>query len=107
LLGSLAHHSVKLLSCKDLTIGRALTEVRFSDVQGVTLSVGRRAFLTAMAEIASGKKVRLCAVETMKNLEKNARKKGAFHHQLKSASIRDWTARYGPQFITNPINLVI
>jgi hypothetical protein len=39
-----------------------------------------------MAAIASGKKVRLCAVETMKNLEKNARKKGAFHHQLKSPS---------------------
>jgi hypothetical protein len=35
-----------------------------------------------MAEIASGKKARLRAVETMKNLEKNARKKGAVHHQL-------------------------
>jgi hypothetical protein len=38
-----------------------------------------------MAAIASGKKARLRAVETMKNLEKNAGKKGAIHHQLMSA----------------------
>src|SRR5262249_22649682 len=72
------------------------TEVRFSDAQGVTLYVGRRTFLTAMAAIASGKKVRLRAVETMKNLEKNARKKGAFHHQLMRAPNRDRTARCRP-----------
>src|SRR5262249_23247639 len=55
--------------------GHVLIEVRFSDAHGVTLYVGKRTFLTAMAEIASGKKVRFCAVETMKNLEKNTRKK--------------------------------
>jgi hypothetical protein len=71
----LAANSLKLFSCKALTIGHVLTDVRLSDVQGVTLYVGRRAFLTAMAAIASGKKARLRAVETMKNLEKNARKK--------------------------------
>jgi len=62
--------------------GPVLAEVRFSDAQGVTLNIGKRTFLTAMAELAYGKKVRFCAVETMKNLEKNARKKVAFHHQL-------------------------
>src|SRR5215831_18892519 len=65
--------------------GPVLAEVRFSDAQGVTLYIGKRTFLTAMAEIASGKKVRFLAVETMKNLEKIARKKAAVHHQLMSA----------------------
>jgi hypothetical protein len=46
-----------------------------------------------MGAITSGKKVRLRTVETMKNLEKNARKKGAIHHQLKSAPNQDQTAR--------------
>jgi hypothetical protein len=41
-----------------------------------------------MAAIASGKKARLRAVETMKNLEKNARKKQAVHHQLMSDRLR-------------------
>ena len=39
-----------------------------------------------MAEIASSKKVRFWAVETMKNLEKNAGRKGAIHHQLRNAA---------------------
>jgi hypothetical protein len=41
-----------------------------------------------MAAIASGKKARLRAFETMKNLEKNARKKVAFHHQLMNGPTR-------------------
>jgi hypothetical protein len=45
-----------------------------------------------MAAIASGKKVRLWAVETMKNLEKNARKKGAIYHQLTNSPNGDQTA---------------
>jgi hypothetical protein len=41
-----------------------------------------------MAAIASGKKARLRAVETMKNLEKIARKKVAIYHQLMCARLR-------------------
>jgi hypothetical protein len=58
----------------------------------VTLYIGRRTFLTAIAAIASGKKARLWAVETMKTLEKNARKKGAIHHQLTNSPNGDQTA---------------
>jgi hypothetical protein len=94
--GTLAANSVKLFSCKALTLGRVPTEVRLSEVQGVTLYIERRTFLTAMTSITSDKKVRLRAVETMKNLEKNGRKKGAIHHQLMSAPDRDQTARCRP-----------
>jgi len=45
-----------------------------------------------MAAIGSDKKVRFRAVETMKNLEKNARKKGAVHRQLMNSPGGDQTA---------------
>ena len=67
----------------------------------------RRTFLTAIAAIASGKKVRLSAVETMKNLEKNARKKGAFHHQLMNGPTEISPAGFAIESITKLINLVV
>ena len=52
-------------------------------------------------------KVSLRAVETMKNLEKNARKKVAFHHQLMNGPTEIRPAGFAIEFMTKLINLVV